>query len=239
MSTKRDAAGQSLQHLPLPSGTFRAIYADPPWKFKTRGKNGDGRSASQHYPTLTLAQIKAIPVADVCTQQTSLFLWTTWPHKDEAEDLAKTWGFKYASLFLVWIKTPPGTVEGHAPPDWKLPRGTGYWTRGNSEPLFRFTRGAPGLPRSQPNGKGHAIPNVIFSPIREHSRKPNRARHIVRMMTYGPRLEMFARQRDEDFTPWGNEIDKFDAASSTAPRRRRSSTWRSDDVEGLWRGVVD
>jgi hypothetical protein len=50
---------------PLPPGPFETIYCDPPWAFKTRGKNDHGRSAERHYPTMPLREIKELPVQDI------------------------------------------------------------------------------------------------------------------------------------------------------------------------------
>jgi putative DNA primase/helicase len=38
---------------------FGVIFADPPWDFKTWSKKGTGRSAEQHYPTMSLDELKA------------------------------------------------------------------------------------------------------------------------------------------------------------------------------------
>jgi N6-adenosine-specific RNA methylase IME4 len=41
---------------------YKVIYADPPWTFATYSKKGKGRSAEAHYDTMTLADIKALPL---------------------------------------------------------------------------------------------------------------------------------------------------------------------------------
>ena len=48
-------------HEPPPpgAGTYRVIYADPPWRFATYSDKGKGCSAEAHYDCLTLDQIKA------------------------------------------------------------------------------------------------------------------------------------------------------------------------------------
>ena len=58
---------------------YNVIYADPPWEYKTYSKKGKGRSAERHYPTMTLEQIKALPVADIAADDCTLFMWTTTP----------------------------------------------------------------------------------------------------------------------------------------------------------------
>ena len=55
---------------PLPAGPFEVIYADPPWQIG----NPDGPYAPEkHYPTLPLAEIKALAVP--AAENAVLFLW--------------------------------------------------------------------------------------------------------------------------------------------------------------------
>lgn len=51
---------------------YRAILMDVPWKFLARSDKGMDRSPDNHYSTMTLDQIKALPVRDLV-------------HKDGAE----------------------------------------------------------------------------------------------------------------------------------------------------------
>ena len=43
---------------------FDVVYADPPWDINQKGKLG----ACQHYDLMTLDEIKAMPVADLCQE---------------------------------------------------------------------------------------------------------------------------------------------------------------------------
>lgn len=67
-----------------PARKFRVIYADPPWPFKPWGTHPDGRNATDHYPTMPVGQIAALPVADVAADDSVLLLWTTGPFLDQA-----------------------------------------------------------------------------------------------------------------------------------------------------------
>ena len=42
-------------------------------------------------------------------------------------------------------------------------------------------------------------------PKREHSRKPNKMREMIEKVSYGPRIELFARESFNDWDCWGNE----------------------------------
>ncbi len=54
---------------------YRTIMADPPWDVQQRGRNSLG--AKRHYELMTLAQIKAMPVADLAEDDAHLWLWVT------------------------------------------------------------------------------------------------------------------------------------------------------------------
>ena len=57
-------------------GKYSVIYADPPWRYQ----NWKGQGvAERHYPTMTLEDIKALPVAGLAGKDCVLFLWATCP----------------------------------------------------------------------------------------------------------------------------------------------------------------
>jgi len=72
---------------------YKVIYADPPWQFKTYSEKGLGKSADQHYPTMSLSDIKALPVSEIADKDCALFLWTTIPFLRQSFDVMKSWGF--------------------------------------------------------------------------------------------------------------------------------------------------
>ena len=49
---------------------YSIIYADPPWHYKTYSPKGNGRSAEKHYPTMSIEQIKALPVEKLAADGT-------------------------------------------------------------------------------------------------------------------------------------------------------------------------
>ena len=81
--------------------------------------------------------------------------------------------------------------------------GMGNWTRANAEICVLGFRGK--LKR-----KSNKISQVVLSPIREHSRKPDEIRDkIVELLGDLPRIELFARQTVKGWDCWGNETKKF------------------------------
>jgi N6-adenosine-specific RNA methylase IME4 len=165
---------------------YNVILADPPWRFEPYSRDtGMDRAADNHYPTMTLKTIKALPVpaAEDCV----LFLWATAPMLLEALDLMRAWGFDYKSNF-VWIKDRVGT---------------GYWNRNRHELLLVGTRGD--IPAPAP---GDQYDSVIEAPRRKHSVKPFAVHEMIEEMFPSlPKLEMFARESFDGWDSWGNEVE--------------------------------
>lgn len=185
---------------PLPPGPFKVIYADPPWDFKTRSVKGlDGRP--QHYPRMSLKEIKAMPVADSCDRDCWLFLWTTGPHLRQAFDVIDAWGFKYSGMGFTWIKlNRKATALFITLAD--LFMGGGYTTRKNAEFCLLARRG-------KPKRIGKNVREVLISPVREHSRKPDEFYGRIEQFAEGPYLELFSRTSAPGWSAWGNDVDKF------------------------------
>ncbi len=136
---------------------------------------------------MTLEEIKALPVADICAKDCHLAMWTTWPHLPAALEVITAWGFTYKSGGA-WAKRTRGDRA------WQF--GTGYIFRSASEPLLVASRGSPRwLSRSERN--------LWVAPIRAHSQKPEQVRDTLRRATAGPRLEMFANEDADGFDRWG------------------------------------
>ena len=178
---------------------YGAILTDPPWSFKTwSGKTGTPhRTANDHYMTVPEAGLASMPVADMAAPDCALFMWVVDSHMDEALRLGAAWGFKFKTVAFVWAKT---THLGNPM------IGMGYWTRKQTESCLLFTRGKPAR-------RSKGVRQLITSPRREHSRKPDAIYERVEALVGGPYLEMFARQRREGWDSWGNEVDKFSTAA--------------------------
>jgi N6-adenosine-specific RNA methylase IME4 len=198
---------------PLPPGPFGAILADPPWQFNSlwgaRPKQTEAgypsRAVDAHYPTLTIDQIAAMPVADIAADDCVLFLWTCWPVLQKSFRVLEAWGFTYKTCAFSWMKADPWRLFA----DDKTPfAGLGYWTRANTEPCLLATRGRPKRLRRD-------VRQGIIAPRREHSRKPDCVHDRIEALVGGPYLELFARAERPGWTSWGNEVGRF-APSQTA-----------------------
>jgi len=182
---------------------YKVIYADPAWNFEVWSRDtGAGRSAEAHYPTMTLDELKALPVNDLADNDCALFMWSVWPRLPDAIALGESWGFEYKTLAFDWLKR---TSTGE---HWHM--GMGYWTRANSEPCLLFTRGNP---KRRSKGVRQLIVDVgqqslfppMVQPVSVHSAKPFEAYERIEALLDGPYLELFARVKYPGWDVWGNE----------------------------------
>lgn len=170
----------------LPDGKYRVIYADPPWKYGDQMIiDGYKVSAEEHYRTMTIDELIALPVKEMALDNSVLFLWATSPMLPEALALAENWGFEYKGSF-VWDKVKH---------NW------GHYYSVRHELLLLCTRGSC-LPDTK-----ELIDSVQTIKRSNHSEKPEKFRHIIdRLYPTGKRIELFARKQVDGWETWGNEI---------------------------------
>ncbi len=174
--------------LQLPPGKYNIIYADPPWKYYMGGY----KNQSQHYDTLSVEELKQMPIDDLTADNCIMFLWVTFPILDQVFDLIKWWGFTYSTVGFVWVKANKGG-QGYF-------TGLGYWTRSNAEICLIATKGSIEC-------KSHSVSQIVYSPVEGHSKKPDIVRNkIVELVGDLPRIELFARQKTTGWDVWGNEV---------------------------------
>ena len=169
------------------------VLADPPWQFSNR----TGKAAPEHrrlnrYATLTLGEIKEIPVTVACAEQAHLYLWVPNALLQEGLDVMRCWGFDYKTN-LVWHK-----IRKDGGPDG---RGVGFYFRNTTELVLFGVRGSL---RTLPPGRTQV--NMLKTRKREHSRKPDELYDIIEACSPGPYLEMFARgQHSPKWKVWGDQ----------------------------------
>ena len=59
---------------------------------------------------------------------------------------------------------------------------------------------------SKPKRKSAGVRELIVSPRRDHSRKPDEAYERIEALVDGPYLEMFARRRRPSWDAWGDGV---------------------------------
>lgn len=172
---------------------YNIIYADPPWSYRVWSKKGVGRTAENHYSTMSTEEICALSVGELADKDCALFLWVTFPTLPDAFKVIKAWGFTYKSVAFVWVKRnrkSPGFFVG-----------LGHWTRANAEICLLATKG-------HPKRRAADVRQIIDTPLQAHSKKPDEIRErIVRLLGELPRIELFARKTTPGWHVLGNEVD--------------------------------
>lgn len=195
--------GQDL--LAKACNSYATLLADPPWQFQNR----TGKMAPEHrrllrYPTLSLDEILALPVARIAAPQAHLYLWVPNALLREGLEVMHAWGFRYKSN-LVWFKTrKDGGPDG---------RGVGFYFRNVTELVLFGVRGS--LRTLAP---GRRQVNLLATRKREHSRKPDEIYDLIERCSPGPFLELFARFRRPGWDQWGNEDVEENSARGIAKR---------------------
>jgi len=112
---------------PLPNnGPYRIIVVDAAWNYDLRADDPSQRGRTP-YPTMTLSEIKDLPITSIAHPDCALWMWTTNAHIRDAFDILSHWGFEYKTM-LTWAK-----------PNF----GTGNWLRGQTEHCLLAVRGNP------------------------------------------------------------------------------------------------
>jgi len=178
------------------SSKFSTILADPPWRFQ----NSTGKMAPEHerlhrYSTLSIEEIRALPVESLANPKSHLYLWVPNALLPWGLEVMQAWGFTYKTN-LVWYK-----VRKDGGPDG---RGVGFYFRNVTE-LLLF--GVKGKMRTLDPGRTQV--NLVATRKREHSRKPDEMYRIIESCSPGPYLELFARTKKEGWSSWGDQVNLY------------------------------
>jgi N6-adenosine-specific RNA methylase IME4 len=174
---------------------YKTIVIDPPWPgpgnvpaFDSELSAGKIASVLIPYSTMTGIQVAALRVSEIATMDAQLWLWCCSRSVGDAFLLCQAWGFKYRGLF-VWRKM---TGKG----------GLGMNMRNQCEFLLWGARHGARI------SHGADCPWQVHEWRRpkRHSEKPAEAYELIRSLSDGPRIDIFARQHRPGFTPWGNEV---------------------------------
>lgn len=179
----------------FPNKQYDVIYADPPWDYgNTKNHNGKFYGiAERHYPTMKLDDIKRLPVNTISKDNCYLFMWVTSPFMEKGFEIIKEWGFKYATIGFVWVKTTNDNTKVRGD-------GLGKYTISNAEYCLIAKKGK--YWRENKN-----VQQIIMSPKQQHSKKPNEIRErIISLVGNVDKIELFARERYDGWDSWGNEV---------------------------------
>lgn len=170
---------------------YKTIYADPPWMESGGGKIR--RGADRHYPLMKTRDIAAIPVRELADEEgCHLYLWATNNHLRDALDVITAWGFEYVTM-ITWLKDR---------------KGLGQYYRGMTEHcLFAVTDKR--LPYRIEDGKRCQGVTGFYEAKQAHSVKPATMRAMIELVSYAPRVELFAREQYAGWDAWGNEVESI------------------------------
>lgn len=168
---------------------YRTIVADPPWEVKRssgyRWREGrpSGERLALPYPTMTVAEIAALPINAIAERDAHLYLWTIQSKLQDAFDIAAAWGFR-VSCTLIWCKGATGVVGGAFCSNTEFAlfcrRGTLAHKARVTSQWFQWKRGP-------------------------HSAKPEAFIDMVEQVSPGPYVELFSRRHRLGWDVWGNE----------------------------------
>lgn len=176
---------------------FSTVLADPPWQFQNRtGKMAPEHKRLSRYPTLSLQEIKDLPVQSIVTDTAHLYLWVPNALLPEGLEVMQNWGFIYKTN-LIWYK-----IRKDGGPD---RRGVGFYFRNVTEVILFGVRGK----NARTLQPGRSQENIISTQKREHSRKPDEQYNLIEACSPGPFIELFARGSRKGWFGWGNQADAY------------------------------
>ena len=176
---------------------FATVLADPPWQFQNRtGKMAPEHKRLQRYPTMSLQEIKDLPVEVIVEDTAHLYLWVPNALLAEGMQVMEHWGFTYKTN-IIWYK-----VRKDGGPD---RRGVGFYFRNVTEIILFGVRGK----NARTLQPGRSQENIISSRKREHSRKPDEQYELIESCSPGPRIELFARGPRKGWFVWGNQAEEY------------------------------
>lgn len=194
---------------------YKLVLSDPPWLFKNWSADAPKmthdrtRGANKWYPTENVEDIcKLVPPTE---KDAILLIWGLSSHLKELIQVTEAWGFTLKTKAWSWVKMTKNMEK---------PRiGMGYWTRQATEDCWLATKGKPKAPlyRGEPAvivttewlDYPMVFEDTLLAPKQKrHSQKPiEQYAKIDRLFPdLYPRLEMFAREKQEGWDVFGNEV---------------------------------
>jgi N6-adenosine-specific RNA methylase IME4 len=218
---KNDRISSEALLAPLVGRRFGTVLADPPWQFQNRtGKMAPEHRRLARYATMTLDDIKALPVRSLCDEVAHLYLWVPNALLPEGLSVMAAWGFQYKSN-IVWHK-----VRKDGGPDG---RGVGFYFRNVTELILFGIRGR----NARTLAPGRRQVNIIKSMKREHSRKPDETYEVIERCSPGPYLELFARGARPGWECWGDEATEYYPSWPTYANHSRAPAGQAVETRAL------
>ncbi len=160
---------------------FTTIVIDPPWDWGDEGDVNQMGRAKPDYATLSLEELKELPIDNLTKKDSHIYLWVTNRSLPKGFELLNEWGFRYITC-LTWCKPSIGM---------------GNYFRGSTEQILFGVKGSLPLKRKDvgtwftaKRGKGH-------------SSKPEEFYKLVESCSPGLYLDYFARKKRDGWYSYG------------------------------------
>ena len=169
---------------------YNTIVLDPPWDIPMSGitKTRPNRSRELAYNTMSIDEIKNMPIKDIAQVGAHVYMWTTNKMLEHTWGIFEKWGVNY-HLTLVWVK-PNGI-----PPCFAYKFATEFLVLGFfGKPMQKFSK--------------NVQLNWLKATSGKHSEKPVDFYNLIKEMSPSPRMDIFARKRHDGFESWGLEVEE-------------------------------
>lgn len=169
-----------------PEGSYRVVVIDPPWeriKNEVRPKDNINYGDYSHMNDEEVAELEFSLADDAW-----VFLWTTQDKLESAFRILNKWNLEYR-FTMVWHKS--GGPQ--------LFTGSQRAPQSNCEFVLAARQGDPGWTDTAD------FSTCFYAKRTGDSRKPDEFYSLLKRVTQGPRLDMFARGERDGFDIWGAE----------------------------------
>lgn len=205
------------------------VVADMPWSHQAWSKTDEKRTATAHYACMTDQEMLDLApyMKAAFPDQSMLFMWTTGPQMPFSLELMKAYGYTFKTKAFTWLKLnskfadsfqklahthingmPLSSDEIIQSIEMLFKPGMGHYTRANPEYVIVGKKGKEPIMRMRKN-----IREIVFSPIGEHSSKPDEVNKRIELLMRRPQdemFELFARRQYADWNCTGLEFDGLD-----------------------------
>ena len=179
--------GRWVLMIPFPDKKYNTVVIDPPWEISLTGTvKRENRAKTLPYKTMTLSEIKELPIQSIINTGGHLYLWVTNKTLRDGYDVLDAWGIRF-HLVLPLVK-PSGIA-----PCMGYVFASEFCLLGFAgKPMQKFT--------------SIGALNWFNHKTRVHSTKPDEFYTVVERMSPSPRIDMFARRQRIGWDAWGDEV---------------------------------
>ncbi len=161
---------------------FTTIVIDPPWDWGDEGDVNQMGRAKPDYATMSLEELKKLPINDITKKDAHIYLWITNRSLPKGFELLKAWGFRYI-VCLTWCKPSFGM---------------GNYFRGSTEQILFGVKGSLPL-----KNKNTGTWFLAKRGVGGHSSKPEEFYKLVEKCSPGLYLDYFSRKERKGWYFYG------------------------------------